>query len=51
MKSRRRIAFSKAQDHANVGFNCSRSNQEIATSGIGAIGRFAQQQFSAAHVS
>jgi hypothetical protein len=35
MKLRRRIAFSKAQDHGNVGYR--RSNQEIATGGIGFI--------------
>jgi hypothetical protein len=51
MKSRRRIASPKAKDRVNVGLQHGRSNQEIATGGIWAIGQFAQQQSRAAHVS
>jgi hypothetical protein len=37
MKSRRRIAFSKANDRVNVGLRHSQSNQEIAIGKIGAL--------------
>jgi len=37
MKSRRRIAVPRAKDRANVGLLQSRSNQETATGGIGAL--------------
>jgi hypothetical protein len=39
----------KLKDGFNVGLRHSELNQEIATNGTGTIGRFAQQQFSAAH--
>jgi hypothetical protein len=45
MKSRRRIAFPKAYDHATV-----RVQQGFATRKMGLNGHFAQQQFSKAHV-
>jgi hypothetical protein len=44
MKSRRCIAFPKPKDRVNVALQHSRSNQEIATGGIGIIDHFAQQQ-------
>jgi len=50
MKSRRRIAFPKPKDRVNVALQHSRSNQEIATDGIGIIDHFAQQQSITARV-
>jgi hypothetical protein len=35
MKSRRRIAFSQTQDHAELGLQCVQSNQEIQVAGMG----------------
>jgi hypothetical protein len=47
MKSRRRIACPKAQDHANSVADYSR---DITTGGMGFRDQFAQQQSETAHV-
>jgi hypothetical protein len=45
MKSRRRIASSKARDHAKFGRQLRPSEQEIVTSEMGFKGQFAMQKF------
>jgi hypothetical protein len=42
MKSRRRIAFPRAKERVYLGLQDTRSNQEIATGGMGIVGQFAQ---------
>jgi hypothetical protein len=44
MKSRRRIAFLKARDRANIVFQLGPSEQEMATSDMGFKGQFAMQK-------
>jgi hypothetical protein len=44
MKSRRRMVFPKAQDHAKFGRQFRPSEQEMTTNEIGFKGQFAQQQ-------
>jgi hypothetical protein len=45
MKSRRRITFPRAREHAIFGFQLGPSKQEFATGETGGSGQFALQKF------